>query len=347
MHHLWLAGTTLMLMVWGMVSTYAQITMPNFADSKVPTSPNYTQLAHWAAHPDKKDFSDKIPRPLRGEQSRYYNQVDVFFVHPTIFRGKVSDDYWWNANLEDKKLNRQVDKMSIKYQASAFNGAGKIYAPRYRQAHLRSFYQPHLEDGKKALALAYEDVKTAFLYYLKYHNKGKPFILAGHSQGSRHLKQLLGELVDGKPLAKQLIAAYIVGWGVEKDCYQHLSIGKSPEETGCFLTWRTYNRGYESSWARDNQVCTNPLNWKADDTYASYDKNEGAVLYAFNSLRKGLVDAQVEGSILWVGEPHYWLKKFVRRNDYHIADYNLFYTNIRNNAIHRSKAYMEAPITHQ
>lgn len=324
-----------------MLPIAAQDVILPFGESPIPAAPDYSQLAHWAAHPDKRDAADKVPRPLRGEQSSYRDQVDVFFVHPTIFSGKVKDAYPWNADLNNKKLNQSVDNSTIKYQASAFNGAGKIYAPRYRQAHLRSFHAPHIEQGNLALALAYEDVKAAFLYYLNTYNKGRPFILAGHSQGSRHLKKLLQELFDGQPLADQLVAAYIVGWGVQEDTYQHLPFGNSPEQTGCVLTWRTYARGYESTWVKEKDVCINPLLWTMDTTYAPYTLNEGAILYAFNSPRKGLIDAQVHDGALWVGEPHYWLKKFLMRKDYHIADYNLYYTNVRNNAIRRVRAFIQ------
>ncbi len=185
----------------------AQDELPTFEAAKRPQAPNYSQLTSWAAHPDKKDPADLVPKPLQGEALAVTQKVDVFFVHPTIFMGKVKGEYLWNGALEDADLNAEVDKTTIKLQASLFNAAGQIYAPRYRQAHLRSFHEPDIEEGNKALALAYGDVKKAFLYYLENNNNGRPFILAGHSQGGRHLKQLMQELVDGQALQKQLVAA--------------------------------------------------------------------------------------------------------------------------------------------
>lgn len=323
-------------------SLRAQDALPAFEDKAPPTAPDYSKLYNWAAHPQKEDLADRVPRPLKGQQSPYHNEVDIFFLHPTIFTGKVKGKYWWNGDLQDKKLNQKADKTSIRYQASVFNGAGRIYAPRYRQAHLRSFYSPYTEDGDKALALAYEDVKKAFLYYLENNNKGRPFILAGHSQGARHLKQLLKELFDGQELTEQLIAAYVVGWGVEADTYEALPLGTHPSQTGCILTWRTYRRGFRPSWIRSDEWCVNPLTWRADGEHAPYSMNEGAVLYAFNMLRHGILDAQVVDGVVWVGEPNYWLKAFLKRDNYHSGDYNLFYTNIRNNAIERVSVYMKA-----
>ncbi len=40
--------------------------------------------------------------------------------------------------------------------------------------------------------------------------------LAGHSQGSLHLMRLMAEKVAGKPVAKRIVAAYVVGWPVSE-----------------------------------------------------------------------------------------------------------------------------------
>ncbi len=313
----------------------------SFQKSPVPEAPNYSSLQHWAAHPNKKDPSDKVPRPLRKLKSATKYKVDVFFLHPTIFINAPQNDYHWNADVNDAKINRKVDNSTIKLQASIFNMAGQIYAPRYRQAHIRSFFDPYKSAGDRALAIAYSDLKKAFLHYLENDNKGKPFILASHSQGARHLIQLMQELIDGKALQKQLVAAYIVGWGVDADAFKQIPIGTQADQTGCFLTWRTYAQGYMPTWIEPQQVCVNPLSWQTDSTRVDYERNEGSVLLGFNTLRKKLFDAQVQGPILWVGKPHIFLGKLLQRKDYHIGDLNLFYVSIRKNAVLRAQKHLE------
>lgn len=320
----------------------AQLDSGSFEDSPVPTQPDYSKMQNWAAHPAKDDPSDIIPRPLRKQTTNLSEQVDVFFLHPTIFTEAPENEYNWNADVADGKMNKAVDQSTIKLQASVFNQAGKIYAPRYRQAHLRSFFHPHLEEGNKALALAYTDVIKAFKYYLEHYNNGRPFILAGHSQGSRHLLNLLKEMVDGQPLQKQLIAAYIVGWGVDKDSFKEIPLGTKSDQIGCFLTWRTYNKNYMPDWVSNNDVCVNPLTWTNEATYAPYTKNDGAILRNINLVRKRLFDAEVHGPVLWVGKPNLFLVgKLLQRDNYHVGDYNLFYLNVRKNAIERAKRYLE------
>ena len=65
---------------------------------------------------------------------------------------------------------------------------------------------------KKALFLAYGDVKRAFKYYLENYNQGRPIIIASHSQGSFHSIKLIQEFFDGTPLQKQFVAGYLPGW---------------------------------------------------------------------------------------------------------------------------------------
>ena len=64
---------------------------------------------------------------------------------------------------------------------------------------------------------AYEDVRSAFFYYLQHWNQGRPFILAGHSQGSQHLVRLIQELEtlhETSVLLDRLVAAYLIGCAV-------------------------------------------------------------------------------------------------------------------------------------
>ena len=143
--------------------------------------PRYSDINFWAAHPDKYDPSDSIPAPLKPAYI-YDSTVDVFFLHPTTFTQKGAQS--WNADLADVNLNVKTDYTTILYQASAFNEC-RVFAPRYRQAHLRAYFVNGTE-AAHAFDIAYEDVKAAFNYYLEHYNNNRPFIIASHSQGTTH-----------------------------------------------------------------------------------------------------------------------------------------------------------------
>ena len=93
----------------------------------------------------------------------------------------------------DAAANWIVDELVLRHQASVFNGCCEIYAPRYRQATIYSFLDH--TNGAQALALAYGDVVRAFNTFLNRIEPQQPFVVAGHSQGTRHAAELVREHV--------------------------------------------------------------------------------------------------------------------------------------------------------
>src|SRR3569832_1591182 len=95
------------------------------------------------------------------------------------------------------------------------------------------------EDAQKAHALAYRDVAAAFDQFAQKAGK-RPIILAAHSQGALHLERLLREKVAGKPIAKRIVAAYVVGWPISTTA-DLLALGlpacSAPDQAGCILSW--------------------------------------------------------------------------------------------------------------
>ncbi len=310
----------------------------NFEITKVPPTPDYSKLETWAAHPDKKDPADMVPSGLQDEQAS--TEVDVLFFYPTTYTGGKKSEREWNADINDAALNKKTDNGSIQFQASIFNSTGRVYAPRYRQAHLHVFYtEKDSVNARKALEIAYMDIESAFNEYLKNWNKGRRFILAGHSQGALHAMSLLKKRIEGTPLEKQLIAAYIIGWPVKKDYFEQLQPCKTPEQTDCFCTWRTWEKQYGRRNAFEkNIVCTNPLIWTIEPgQYASATLNKGGVVTPFEVIRPQIVDAEVYNGILLSKKPKFPGSFFFRRKNYHIGDMNLYYMNIRENAKLRAK----------
>lgn len=173
--------------------------------------PDYADLKFWAAHPWKKDPSDSIPKPLRNQTID--SSVDVFFIHPTTLTDESLQGVVWNASLNDANINAKTDYTSILYQASVFNSSCRVFAPRYRQAHIYSFFSKDTLASKNALALAYADVETAFTYYLKHYNNGRPIIIAAHSQGTLHagmlLKKYFEKLLCKKNSLQRISLAYL------------------------------------------------------------------------------------------------------------------------------------------
>jgi hypothetical protein len=308
-----------------------------FADVPQPPKPDYALMDNWAALPDKKDAADKTPRGLQNGQAEA--KADVFFIHPTSYTGSSGDSFLWNADVRNARINRNTDRGTIRYQASIFNADFRVFAPRYRQAHYFSFQTFYTEDKRKALELAYSDVKNAFLYYLQHYRSGRPFIIASHSQGTIHAHRLLRELVEGKPLQQDFIGAYLPGMPVPADSFNLLLPCKDSTDYGCWTSWRTWRFGYEPN--SFHATCHNPITWTTDTIFIAKKLHRGAVLRDFRKVRRGICDAKVHKGILWIHRPNFPGSRLIKNPNYHIGDYNLFYMDVRTNASLRLQKFLE------
>jgi len=299
--------------------------------------PDYTKLEYWAAHPAKTDPSDRLPSAI-GSENSVDSSVVVFFVHPTTLTDYGKPE--WNADLTDEELNKKTDDKPILYQATAFNQY-PIYAPRYRQAHIRSYFTSDSVNARHAFKLAYEDVRNAFLEFLRQAH-GRPVIIASHSQGSTHVIHLLQEFFDTTNLQKQLVVAYVVGMRIP-DNFRNLRMCNDSTATGCLVGWRTYREGYVPEFVEKetgSPMITNPLTWSSlPNEEAPTSLNKGAVLTKFDKLFYKAADARIHDRVLWVSELNFPGSFLVRKKNLHVGDINLFWMNIRDNCTTRVSSY--------
>jgi hypothetical protein len=331
-----------------------------FAESPQPAAPDYSLPASWAALPDRQDDADVVPSgDVQDVQASA--EVDVFSVHPTTFFGTAA----WNQSLDDAATNQLTDKFVLRGQASVFNSCCRIYAPRYRQATIFSFLD-RSGSGASALQLAYEDVERAFDFFIEHYNQGRPFILAAHSQGSLHVRKLLEKRITGTPLRERLVAAYPIGFAINRDemarAVPDVPVCESAEQIGCVVTWNAVGPKVRN-WADPSRnVCVNPLTWRTDGEPADASLNIGGVSYAgtFEGtladvkgvpqdfvdakpiLETGVADAQCVDGMLLVREIHskFYGARPMGRDNYHIYDYALFHMNLRKNIEGRVAKYL-------
>jgi hypothetical protein len=308
-----------------------------FENSRQYPVTDYSLDQNWAALPSKSDFADLTPDPsIKDLQSEA--MIDVFFLHPTSYTGQKGDSLW-NAPVDNAEINARTNKGAIQNQASIFNGVGRVFAPYYRQAHIDVYYTNDVVSAKKALDVAYEDVRAAFQYYIEHHNNNRPFIIASHSQGTTHAIRLLTEEIENTNLRNRLVVAYLVGIPVRKSQFATILPCEKPYDTGCVCAWRTFEKSYVPKYKVDNMLVTNPLSWEINENYVSAAENKGAVYRKFKLQKTALVDAQIRGSILLVTKPHFPGSFLIRKKNYHVGDYNLFWMNVRENAKLREGAF--------
>jgi hypothetical protein len=333
----------LLLLIFAACSPQFSRFSGNYRFTSADGVPDYTQLDYWAAHPYKNDPSDSVPEPLRANY-RPDSMADVFFIHPTTY---TADDKktGWNARTDDAELNAKTDYSPILYQASIFNEVGRVFAPRYRQAHLSAYYPKTKEDTIAALNafnLAYTDVKNAFLHYLQNDNKGRPIIIASHSQGSTHAQRLLLEFFDNALLYNKLVAAYIPGMYVNTEKFVTIRTCLTPYQTGCMVGWRTYREGYVPEFIekeKGSSLVTNPITWDSSRPSANRYENKGAFLLKFNKLIPQSTAAIIHEQVLWTPRPVFFGSSLYKSENYHAGDFNLYYINVRENLQQRLSAF--------
>ncbi len=296
---------------------------------------NYEDEGNWAVLPidTLKSWSPFVKAaPLKG--------VDVFYVYPTLLTDP--NDFRWNYDIEDPRHKEGVINYVVKYQASAWAELGNVYVPFYRQAHLRSFENLEV-GGETALRMAYEDVKASFQFYLRHYNKGNAIMLAGHSQGSFHLKMLLKDFFDGQPLQEKLIAAYLPGIGIDKNSFKSIFLMTDPHETGGFLTWNTLKKEYKSEryseWYQGRAV-VNPVTWDLSD-HSPKSAHKG-FLFTNNKLYVKVFETHLIDGAIYIDRIKFPLGFLGRKMlNFHTGDVNLFWENIRQNARLRTMCYFE------
>ncbi len=318
----------------------------SFNEFKASDAPDYELLKSWAVHPENKL---ELLSDFENENSKL--PVDIFFIYPTMLTDKK--DVSWNADIYDNITRDYVLGSSIKYQSSAWYSVGNLYAPFYRQAHLRVFRESFWKNGgDKAYEMAYQDIRQAFITYLSKYNNSKPIIIAGHSQGAGHAKRLLKEFFDGKPLQKKLIAAYLIGTKITKEDFKNIDHMTSADQTGGFVTWNTYrvlsaskekkaNYTISKDWI-EGAICSNPITWDEKNT-TTYDDHKG-FLYLNNKVFPKSVKIENINDKVMVKLPKMGLVKRLLLStvkDYHKADINLFWADIEKNSKDRLNAWFK------
>ena len=316
----------------------------------------YDSPKMWLARPDMPtDPARWVPAGYRSGKPD--TGAAVFFIHPTSYLSRAH----WNAPLDDAEANDRA-ALFLRGQASAFNGSGDIWAPRYRQATFGAFLTSEA-DADRALALAYGDVAAAFDAFLRQVDPARPIILAGHSQGSIHLIRLLRDRIASDPaLKRRIVAAYVVGWPISRTTdLPALGLPEctARDQSGCILSWQSFaepadpslivdkydaSTGFDGQPRRDTpMVCTNPLTG-TPDAAAPAAANLGTLFPSDDlktaDIRPAAVPAQCgPRGFLLIGDPPNVGSYVLPGNNFHVYDYSLFWANVRADAARRLAAF--------
>jgi hypothetical protein len=217
-----------------------------------PTAPDYAQESSWLCRPGRQDPCSR-PVPTVALNANGYGSVgqsvpaadppiDCFYVYPTVSR-----DPGLNSDLSPG-LEEQGTTF---VQFARFASICRTYAPIYRQVTLAALPRALAgQDVTANFALAYGDVVAAWRRYLEHDNRGRPFVLIGHSQGTIQLTQLLAREIENGPAAARMLSALLIGYAVEVPegrvvggSFQRTPLCTRPGQTGCVITYMSFRAG--------------------------------------------------------------------------------------------------------
>ncbi len=336
-----------------------------FDPADATAAPDYAVLSSWAALPGKTNLADLTPAGTKNRFNQGDAPADVFFIHPTGFHKGSS----WTFSMDENTGTEEKTQWMMANQASVYNGCCNVYAPRYRQASIFAFFGDE-KIKNEVLDVAYQDVVQAFEYYIKHYNQGRPFIISGHSQGTYHGIRLLKEVIDKTPLAKQMVAAYIIGGQITSSHFetmQDIKICTQATDLNCAIHWDTFSDAIigDSFPERADNICINPLSWQLDGPLAGKEQHLGAVYpsgefhahYSGSDAATGIefppleapksnyLQAQCKNGMLFItdqsGTPFEKFRHSFMKGSYHLLDYSFFHMDIRENAKLRIETYLK------
>lgn len=322
---------------------------PNYrVTNLIGTPTDYSDENNWA----------RLPTVIEKE-------VDTFFVYPTLYIDP-NPTAPVISSIEDKTIREAVEE-HYPEAPLVFEDSTNVFEPYYRQSNLCALMGKGAEDN---LALSMREQRTdlyaALDYYFDHYNQGRPYILAGHSQGSMMLKIALTDYFkEHVDYLDNMVATYALGFSITTDDLEAnpaLRFAEGADDTGVIVSWNLEgpeNKHAHSDIVLDNAISINPLNWRRDETYAPASMNlgdrlpisDGKSLFAqdFQVNHPGLADAQVDverGVVVCTTLPDFYIKDVVPgQNPFgpaslHVCDYPAYWDNIKENVKTRIQSFL-------
>lgn len=322
----------------------------NLSSDTLGIAPDYSRKECWC----------KLPEITK--------DVDTFYVYATEYiMGSFAEGAPDFASLDNEEMLQGAEQ-EYQLHATAYEDATNLFIPYYRQSGLKYAGEMFKKTGTADAAFAgmpMDDITAALDYYFENYNGGRPFIIAGHSQGSAMVLLLLRTYFKDHPdYYARMVAAYTIGYSVTDEylaANPHLKFATGETDTGVIIAWNTEGPKNVETNAHNvvvlpNTRSINPLNWKLDETYAPASMNLGSLVEneetgeatigdmgadAQINLARGVVvtHAKVEPM---PEESARTAAEFFGPDGRHASDYTYYYSNIKDNVGKRVAAYKDS-----
>ncbi len=266
-------------------------------------------------------------------------EFDTFYIYSTVFMGANEGDPDY-ATLDNAEM---LDGIKVEHaiKSSVFQESTNLF----------------IIDAA-LIGRPYGDITSALDYYFEHYNQGRPFVIAGHSQGAAILRLILKKYFKEHPdRYERMVAAYAIGYSITKEDLEtnpHMKFATGETDTGVIISWHAEgpknveaNLPLPNLIIGKNGISINPLNWKRDETYAPASMNKGSIVMdektGATEIRDIDGDAQVclaRGTVVTNAKavPNA-MTDLAGPQCYHQDDYSIFYNNIKENVAKRIATY--------
>ncbi len=223
----------------------------------IPVAPDYGNEVMW--YNVKNDTGEGVDvfYVVSTWEYDWYTENGVVSHHADVFNPAHRD----NMAIEIKKI--------AAYMADGNN----FYSPYYRHITLETWAT--LDESvinQRFRDVAFEDIKSAFEHFSTNYNNGRPFILAGFSQGGKVVVELIKIMPE--QMRERMVAAYVLGYKVTPDDVKQapwLVGAKGATDTGVVICYNSVSdvKYIKPVISAPNAMCINPVNWRTDATPAT------------------------------------------------------------------------------
>lgn len=294
--------------------------------------------------PDKLSVAaEPTPKaPDYAENSQWYisnrqAEADIFYIVSTETADYLQQGVLCHyANTYNDSLRQPLYGEMLGVD-SLLSGKLNFYSPYYRQCSLQTFTADSLTCER--LPLAMSDVCKAFDYYLKHFNSGRPFILAGFSQGGIAVVELIKQMPP--EVYSRMVAAYVIGYRVtDADLAQTPFLRGAKDSCDLGVTI-CYNSVRDNSCAiamlsEGNRLAINPVNWRTDATPARL-----TTTLSGDTLTVTLDTTSLLLHVQGYSRTDYVLPLIGREGNYHALEIPLYASQLQRNMQLRAERYLK------
>ena len=298
-------------------------------------------LSSWNDGERRFDSGPLPPVPDYADSTQWFminrgGEADLFYIISTETDDHmVGDDTCHFADTNDPALRKNMLREMVAVD-SFYSGKLNYFSPYYRQVSMDSWAMPDKAFGIVPIAL--EDVMQSWDYYLKHLNQGRPFIIAGYSQGAIAVLDILKEMPDS--VLSRLVAAYVIGFKVTQedvDTSKNIKLAQDSTDTGVLIGFNSVKSPESIIYFTENNVaCINPVSWRTDTEptpFVLYGRHRNDTL----SVRCDTVSHHLIVDGITKHRP---MPVIGKPGNYHNMELKFYYPYVRKNMADRVAAFM-------